>query len=536
MKKFFNLQRFAAISNSDSNVVITSVDSYDSVSNTGDNVQIYLGEGNDTIDNYGNYVVISGGEGNNVVRNTGEQARIFTGGGADYIYNYAGNYASIISGSGNDTIRSTYATDVTIQAGDGNDSVVVYTPEYTSDTVDGPSTNLTVYLGGGDDTYTDETGSYYYPNYNTVIGESGNNYIHLYGSYGSAYTGDGNDTIRAGDGAVISSGEGNNRILVGNDSSIISGSGNDTIRADYNSTISSGSGDDYIYLNLYYSGGNIVNYNYGDGNDTIVNFSSGDTLNITTPSGYSTVKSGDNLYLNFDNATITLQNVGLTVGKLNFSVTNTGTTTTTTGHTYSGGNATITNYAAEETINYQTDFTGLGFNDSDFMVNSSSGTLTIQNARDKLMNFAVNGNLAARAFMFSGGGEVNGSGFSELNVFIGGNDASNVLTAGSGGSSLWGGTGGADTLNGGAGQDIFFFGKYDGLDVISNASSSDRVHLYDVNLSDIISANVSGGVIYANFNTGGVLKINCTENLSPTFQLADSSWQYNHSNNAWIQK
>ena len=249
-------------------------------------------------------------------------------------------------------------------------------------------------------------------------------------------------------------------------------------------------------------------------------------MNITTPSSYSTVKSGDNLYLNFDNATITLRNVGLTVGRLNFVVTD-------TGHTYSGGNSTITNYAADEVINYHTDFTGLGFTDTDFIVNSSSGSLTIQNARDKLMNFAVNGNTAARALMSSGGGEINGGSFGELTVFIGGNEASNIITAGNGNSSLWGGTGGTDTLTGGAGQDIFFFGKNDGADVINNASSSDVVNLYDVNLSDIVAANISGNAVSATFNTGATLQINSTENLSPTFRLADSSWKYNHTSGSW---
>ena len=120
-----------------------------------------------------------------------------------------------------------------------------------------------------------------------------------------------------------------------------------------------------------------------------------------------------------------------------------------------------------------------------------------------------------------------------MTVFIGGNEVSNIITAGNGNSSLWGGTGGTDTLTGGNGQDIFFFGKNDGADVINNASSSDVVNLYDVSLSDIVAANVEGNVVSATFNTGATLQINSAENLSPTFQLADSSWKYNHSSGNW---
>jgi len=538
LKRFiFGLQRFAAISNEDSNKIITAVDDYDSVSNTGSNVQIYLGNGNDTIDNYGDAVTMSGGEGNNVIRNVGDNPVIMTGGGADYIYNRYGDYANITSGSGNDTVWQSYATYANISTGDGNDSVVVYTPDYSTGYA-GPSTNLYVNLGSGNDTYTDSTSSYYYPEHNTIIGESGNNYIYSYGSYGAVYTGDGDDTIDGGtysDYSTLNGGEGNNSIeSAGDYSTIISGGGNDKIRVygDY-TTITAGAGNDSIYLS---SSGNVINYTYGGGNDTITNFTASDTLQIASPVSYSTTKSGDNMYLSIGDQTITLQNVGLTVGRLNFVVTDTGTgtdTVSTYSGTYSGGNVTVTSYTDNEAINYQADFTGISFNSTDFMVNSSTGTLTIQNARDKLMNFAVNGNTVAYALMSGGGGEINGGSFSALTVFLGGNDASDVITAGSGGSSLWGGSGGYDTLTGGAGQDNFFFGKYDGADIINNASASDVVRLYDVSLSDIVSANVDGNVISANFNTGGSVQIYSTENLSPTFQLADSAYKYNQSTGQW---
>lgn len=541
MKKFsFNLQQFAAISNSNSNTIITAIDAYDSVTNYGSNVQIYLGDGDDTINNAGDYVTMSGGEGNNIITNYGDNTSVLSGSGNDYIYNRYANNAIITSNSGNDTVWHMYASNVAISTGDGDDSVVVSTPDYSSNALDGPSRYLSVNLGSGNDTYTDYTDSYWYPDYNTVVSESGNNYIHLDGSYGAAYTGNGNDTLSTvGDGVLLSGGEGNNSISSSGDNvTITAGSGNDTIRAySDNSVITAGAGDDKISLGSSNSG-NIINYTYGEGNDTIINFSSSDTLYITTPTGYSTMKSGNNMYLDFGNQTIALQDVGLTVGTLNFVVNYTdnnssGGGTNYSGNTYTGGNMTIANFSSEETINYQTDFKGFSFNDTDFMVHSSSGTLDIQNARDKLINFATNGNTIAVAYLASGGGEINGEGFSVPTIIIGGNDSENILRAGSAGSSLWGGSGGADTLIGGAGQDNFFFGKYSGIDVISNASSNDVVNLFDVSLSDIVSANTEGNVASLNLNTGGTLHIISNENLSPTIQLSDSSWKYNQSSGQW---
>ena len=120
------------------------------------------------------------------------------------------------------------------------------------------------------------------------------------------------------------------------------------------------------------------------------------------------------------------------------------------------------------------------------------------------------------------------------NILVGDSN-SNQIISGSGSSSLWGGVGGDDVLTGGAGVDNFFFGKNDGADTIFNASSSDFVNFYDANLSDLISADVSENLISATFNTGGTLQINCSENLSPIFKLADGNFQFNREKNSWQQ-
>ena len=200
---------------------------------------------------------------------------------------------------------------------------------------------------------------------------------------------------------------------------------------------------------------------------------------------------------------------------------------------YTGGDAIISSYAGEK-INLVANFTGVNSTSTDFLIGSSSGNLTIQNARDKIMDVAINNNTVAYAYMASGGGDLDGSSFSQFEVIFGGENSSNVITAGSGGSSLWGGSGGNDILTGGAGQDTFVFGKYDGADIINNASASDVVNLYDVSLSDITDNQIEGNKISATFNTGGSVQINFTENLSAKINFADgTSWRFNNEIHNW---
>ena len=192
-------------------------------------------------------------------------------------------------------------------------------------------------------------------------------------------------------------------------------------------------------------------------------------------------------------------------------------------------------------INYTADFRGLEFKGDDLVIKSTSTDprwdyfrLEICQAHGKLIDFAAKGTSFAYAYMATGGEKIDGSNFSQLEVIIGGNNTSNEILTGSGGSSLWGGVGGNDTLIGGSGEDNFFYGKNDGKDVINNSTSNDSINLYDVRLSDITSVSYGLNSISVNLNSGGSLKINDTGNLSSKFILADGTkWQFNHSNSQW---
>ena len=476
----------------------------------------------------------------------------FGGGGTRLNYDPSN---TIISGtSGNDTITNDGGRNVTILAGDGNDSVKSVGYE------NGIGNGLVVNLGGGNDTLRVTSSEYA-----VIFCGDGNDSVAVDGSFNYVNLGDGNDYMH------YDADESTEFRFMSRQPTIYGGAGNDTIAL---------TSDDKV-------NGAVIEYREGDGNDSIYGFASDDTLLIAADS-FTTTRNGINLLVQVGDGSIdlfcgyyernnlhivrtsdftelspptisssstststpstsststssstttsTTSTTSTTTTTPSTSTTSTTTTTpstATTSHTYSGGNKSITNYSAGQKINFNADFTGIGFSGNNFMVNSSSGSLTIQNARNKVIDVAVGGNTVAYAYLASSGGAINGSGFSQLEVIIGGNNSANTITAGSGGSSLWGGSGGNDILTGGSGSDTFFYGKNDGADIINNASSADVVNLYDVRLSDITSATTSGRTISATFNTGSSLQINSAENLSATFKLADGNFKFNHSSGNW---
>jgi len=428
-----------------------------------------------------NYVTIHAGAGNDTVWG-GYGYYIDGQGGDDYLY--AASDSTLIGGTGDDSLNLFYSGNSYAFGGDGNDSLVTGGNQYEHTTLDG---------GAGDDTISNMN------IYTSISGGAGNDYIKN-DSETSALT-------------------------------INGGTGNDTIES---------------------HGEVLFQYASGDGNDVIIGYNYGyDTLQIAADSYTTTatnIREEENLFdvvIQVGEGSITLKDTWY-YGIENFSLNIDGGAQLVgdnilqkvdNAYTYSGGNQTITSYASEK-INFNTDCTGFGFDDTGFMLNSSSGSLKIQKARDKVIDVAVGGNTVAYAYIASYAGEINGGGISQLEVIIGANDGANVLIAGNGGSSLWGGSGSYgsgsyDTLTGGAGIDTFFWGKSDGSDVINNASSSDIINLYDVSLENIISAKTEGNEIYVRFDTGCDLLVESSENLSATFQLADSNFKFNHSSGEW---
>lgn len=130
--------------------------------------------------------------------------------------------------------------------------------------------------------------------------------------------------------------------------------------------------------------------------------------------------------------------------------------------------------------------------------------------------------------------EINAVGNPNHNI-LAGNSMSNIIYDGSGNSSLWGGSDNIDdTLVGGSGSEWFWYGKYEGYDVVSNVDSSDVVNLYDANLDEITSTEIFGGQVVVRFNTGNALVVNDTDSITPIFQLSDGSrYNYNRDSGQW---
>ena len=211
------------------------------------------------------------------------------------------------------------------------------------------------------------------------------------------------------------------------------------------------------------------------------------------------------------------------------------TVSTPTSYTYNGGDMTISDYQSTAQINIASDYTGINFDDNNFYVNSSSGSLTIENARDKVISYGdANGNLIAYSYLASGGGNIDGSGISQAEIIIGGNDSGNQILAGSGGSSLWGGNGGADTLVGGDGYDEFFFAMGSGVDVIQSASSNDVINLLGISLEQISGVEVNESAVSLSFSDGGNLRVEGNSGVG--YKVGNEIYACNQSNQSWYTK
>ena len=235
-------------------------------------------------------------------------------------------------------------------------------------------------------------------------------------------------------------------------------------------------------------------------------------------------------YQEFDGPTIYSVHSATAVIPSTSSLTKNGNT-----YTYSGGDKVIENYQQDEVVALTSDYQGIDLNGNSFFVNSSSGHLEIQNARDKFIGYSAGDeNVIAYSYVASGGGNVDGRGKSQAEIMIGGDNSNNQIFAGNGGSSLWGGNGGADTLVGGDGYDEFFFAIGSGGDVIQNAGSNDVVNLLGVSLEQIAGVYVSSEQIHIDFTSGEFLQVKGTTNVG--YRLQGATYVCNQSTGEWSTK
>ena len=575
------------IENSGNQVTIDSGNGNDTVTNTGIIVTINAGDGNNKISNDGSNVTIVSGEGKDTVENKANTAYVATGGGNDTIRNH-GDYVTITAGEGNDTVYNGYSrssgtgSSISIDLGDGDNEV-----QSNGD-------NVTIIAGAGNDSVYNNYG------HRAVIktGAGADSIYSNGGEYMTITAGEGDDTVKGHhvSKSTISGGTGNDQISLGSDTENMTveytyGDGNDVIYGFHSDdtlqittpvSYSTMNSDNTLYF--IFDNGSIALNNAGSwfDNSNLVTISSAtiedttpaETPVDTTPSGGTTnIYNGPviNIYGNLDITTV------ITMIKNNFT-------------SFGGGSSkTIDNFVSGTAENsnglyFSTALSSISRTSSSMTFNAADGTyLQVNNSStvDEAIQFTTDGQNVSYAkvghtnesnsFTYQDGinfyagssstdvlnvtqtegkniwlsgmyggvlydnvNNVNASDSTGNNT-LAGDSNSNQITAGSGNDSLWGDKGN-DTLIGGSGQNMFWYGKNDGADVVRDAKSNDTVFLYDINLSDIVSANVSKGIISLGLNTGGQLKVYSPDTLSSTFRLADNTnWKYNHVDNYWQQ-
>ena len=331
---------------------------------------------------------------------------------ADYIYNNAScKKVTLNAGAGNDYIQNYNKETTFIYAnGDGNDIIYGFGDTDTLSIVGGSYTtqtsgnNILVKVGSGTITLSGARGKslHIIKTQSTDGGTSATNKISTTsgGSKGvtlknwdsfHTFTGtDNNDSIFSDynytfktSNVTIKAGAGNDTIRNYADKTTIdAGSGNDYIyNSGYNVTINGGTGNDTVLLGRNY---NLIQYANGDGNDSIKNFASTDTLSITGGT-YSSQTSGSDVILTVGSGKITI--VGGKGKTLNIKGTKASSTTskatkTSTTTTSSSTGKKITNSTSYKIVS--------GTSYSDKIFNSSSGnkvTISTGAGNDTVTNY-----------------------------------------------------------------------------------------------------------------------------------------------------
>ncbi len=289
------------ISNSQSYKTIYGTSYNDTIRNLGDTVKIYAGDGADSIYSYSYYGTISGGAGSDTVslHSSGHHNIIsyYSGDGNDIVYNLTAT-DSISIGGANYT-RSTVGSNVVLGIGTG------------SITVNGGSSKTVNVIGTLAGSSNGTVISNYYDD-EEVYGTSYNDTINNYGDGVEVYAYDGNDYIYNGyasEDFTINGGYGNDTICNYGDDGYIRGYyGDDFIYSfSYFATIDGDSGNDIISLSS--SGSyNVINYYSGEGNDTVYNLGSTDSIKIFNGS-YTRSTVGNDVVVKVGSGSITLKDM-----------------------------------------------------------------------------------------------------------------------------------------------------------------------------------------------------------------------------------
>ena len=263
------------------------------------------------------------------------------------------------------------------------------------------------------------------------------------------------------------------------------------------------------------SGDNTYFFSAGDGNDSVTNFSATDTVRFYTNAAVTAV-------------TANTTNVVLSIGSDSLTL-KTAAAPTTAG---AAVNVQVGSASAEKALIGLTDTANtLAYADDVkyYYGGTKTDTLTVASGAKVWLDGSKGVSYTSIEKLTATAGDVE----------LAGDAKSNVITGGSGNSSLWGGSGDvADTLVGGTGADAFYYGLGEGKDTIAvGTQAADKVMLYNVAESDITSAAIASGNLTIGLKDGGSLTVkgfgDGTTGVN-TFVLADnSSWSYSATTKKW---
>ncbi len=393
----------------------------------GKTININPGGGGPII-NYNDNTLVSGTSGNDTIYNYGDRDTVNAGGGNDTIYNDKGDYTVINAGDGRDSIRGNndYAT---VNAGYGNDTI---TGNHWRSRLNGDGDNDLISIT----TYW----------YNTLDG------------------GAGDDTIIAG----------------GNEHSVNGGAGSDRISlSGDNVTVRGGYGNDSIVGST--SNKHLYQYFYGDGYDTIYNWSSTDTLKIIGGKYKRSTVSNDIVITSVNDSGVTNGAITLVGAK--------GKSVYIDGDPYRDDRL-ITN------INNNTSVNGTAYNDS--VLNGGWWDNSYHNGG---YNVTVNAG-AGDDSIYSSNSDVSlsgGTGKDTISV-ASGSDYNRITIKGGGGNDVIYG----NSLGGGI---LYQYGKGDGNDIIYGHKSSDSI-------------SVTGGATWTTVTSGNNVLVNITDSGTITLSGA----------------
>ena len=279
-----------------------------------------------------------------------------------------------------------------------------------------------------------------------------------------------NTNGRRGD-SVNLVGEFDDTLIVGAYDTVNAGDGNDVISVDSGTNgkkavINSGDGNDTIYAGTHT---HIVFDTNAEGNDLVLNWNSGDVVDLESiPSNVSIDGSG-NLVLHSDNGTLTLtMETGSFDSSTNVSI------------NINGSDGILRVAGSDHEVTYSHEVT--------MYDGGSNGTLLIDTNRS--VEVDLNTDAFQNIIDIDAG---SATGYMNLS----GNSGSNVIRGGKHASTLWGG-GGDDSLVGGDGSDVFRFDLEDGNVTISGAGSNDIVDMSSFTVDDVAGWEfTSAGVVIA---------------------------------------